>query len=123
VLWTAAVVAVALLAVFLAWVLFVPAADWLAQKDIGNATGASLETARNNARGNLLALTAGIAGFGALLFTARNFKLTEANLTPRGLARCGPDSRDPDRRKPDPYDPNRRDPNRREPDPREADRR
>jgi uncharacterized protein YjbI with pentapeptide repeats len=74
-LWVGAGVVAAVLAVFLGWALFVPAADWLARHDIGNVTGASLETARNNARGNLLALTAGIAGFGALIFTARNFAL------------------------------------------------
>jgi uncharacterized protein YjbI with pentapeptide repeats len=67
-------------AVFLGWTLFVPAADWLAQHDLGNATGINLETARNNARGNLLALAAGLAGFGALLFTARNFALQRRSL-------------------------------------------
>jgi hypothetical protein len=66
--------------VFLAWVLFVPAADWLARHGVGNTTGAVLETARNNARGNLLGLTAGIAGFGALLFAARNFALQRRTL-------------------------------------------
>ena len=80
VLWIATVVAAAALAAFFAWALFVPAADWLARHDIGNATGISLETARNNARGNLLALTAGIAGLGALLFTARNFVLQRRTL-------------------------------------------
>jgi uncharacterized protein YjbI with pentapeptide repeats len=79
-LWIAAAVAAVVLIVFFAWVLFVPAADWLARHDIGQATGTSLETARNNARGNLLALTAGIAGFGALLFTARNFALQRRTL-------------------------------------------
>lgn len=69
-----------LLVVALAWVLFVPAADWLARHDIGHATGSTLETARNNARGNLLALAAGLAGFGALLFTARNFALQRRSL-------------------------------------------
>jgi hypothetical protein len=69
------------LALFFVWVLFVPAADWLARHDIGNVTGTSLETARNNARGNLLALTAALAGFGALVFTARNFALQRRALT------------------------------------------
>jgi hypothetical protein len=63
------------LAAVVAWALFVPAADWLAHHDIGHATGSGLETARNNARGNLLALTAGMAAFGALVFTARSFTL------------------------------------------------
>lgn len=79
-LWVAAAVAAALLAVILAWILFVPAADWLAQHDVGNSTGASMETARNDARGNLLALSAGLAGFGALIFTARNFALQRRTL-------------------------------------------
>jgi Pentapeptide repeats (8 copies) len=79
-LWIAAGVVAVVLAVFFGWVLFVPAADWLARHDVGNATGASVETARNNARGNLLALTAGLAGFGALLFTARNFTLQRRSL-------------------------------------------
>ena len=72
--------AAAVLAVVFAWVLFVPAADWLARQDIGNAAGVSLETARNNARGNLLALTAGSAALGALIFTARNFALQRRTL-------------------------------------------
>jgi uncharacterized protein YjbI with pentapeptide repeats len=67
-------------AVFLGWALFVPAADWLARHDLGSAAGINLETARNNARGNLLALTAGLAGFGALVFTARNFTLQRRSL-------------------------------------------
>jgi uncharacterized protein YjbI with pentapeptide repeats len=75
VLWIAGSVAAAVLVFFFGWALFVPAADWLARQDIGNATGTSLETARNNARGNLLALAAGIAGLGALFFTSRNFAL------------------------------------------------
>jgi uncharacterized protein YjbI with pentapeptide repeats len=79
-LWIAAGVVAALLAVFLSWVLFVPVADWIAQHDVGHATGSSLETARNNARGNVLALAAGIAGFGALLYTARNFALQRRTL-------------------------------------------
>lgn len=78
---TALWIATAVVAVFFfAWALFVPATDWLARHDIGQASGASLETARNNARGNLLALTAGVAGFGALLFTARNFALQRRTL-------------------------------------------
>jgi hypothetical protein len=64
----------------LAYLLLVPAADWLAQHDIGNATGNALETARNNARGSILALTAGVAGLGALVFTARNFTLQRRTL-------------------------------------------
>lgn len=54
------------------WALFVPAADWLAQHDIGSATGTLLETARTNARSGLLTLTAGLVAAAALVFTARN---------------------------------------------------
>lgn len=64
----------------LAYLLLVPAADWLARHDIGNLTGKALETARNNARGSMLTLTAGLAGLGALVFTARNFTLQRRSL-------------------------------------------
>jgi uncharacterized protein YjbI with pentapeptide repeats len=67
-------------AIVLGWALFVPAADLLARHDVNGVTGINLETARNNARGNLLALTAGLAGFGALLVAARNFTLQRRSL-------------------------------------------
>jgi hypothetical protein len=63
----------------IAWVLFVPVADWLATHDVGPVTGAvrtlRLQTARDAARGRLLTLGAGIFAVGALWFTARNFTL------------------------------------------------
>jgi hypothetical protein len=80
-IWIAVSLGIVVLAVFFGWALLVPAADWLASHDIGNSAGTSLETARNNARGNILALTAGLAGFGALVFTARNFALQRRALT------------------------------------------
>lgn len=60
----------------IAWVLFVPAADWLAHHDVGSAKGALLQTARDAARGRLLTLGAGLFAAGALIFTARNFTLS-----------------------------------------------
>jgi hypothetical protein len=60
-----------------AWVLLVPAADWLARHDVGLSQGSVLETARNNARGALLTLTAGVLAAAALFFTARNFALSQ----------------------------------------------
>ena len=60
-----------MLVLALAWVLFVPAADWLAQYDVGSAKGPLLQTARDAARGRLLTLGAGLFAGAALLFTAR----------------------------------------------------
>ena len=63
-----------------AWVLFVPAADWLAVHDVGPVTGAlralRLQSARDAARGRLLTLGAGLFAAGALVYTARNFNLS-----------------------------------------------
>ena len=55
----------------LAWVLFVPAADWLAHQDVGSARGALLQTARDAARGRLLTLGAGLFAGAAFLVAAR----------------------------------------------------
>ena len=60
-----------MLALALAWVLFVPAADWLAHYDVGSAKGPLLQTARDDARGRLLMLGVGLLAAAALLFTAR----------------------------------------------------
>jgi hypothetical protein len=73
--WTGFGIGVLAGAFILTYLVFVPAADWLAQHDVGQVTGSGLETARNNARGSILTLTAGLAGVGALIFTARNFTL------------------------------------------------
>lgn len=57
------------------WVLFVPAADWLARHDVGSA---------KPARGRLLTLGAGLVAVGALRFTARSFVLSrEGQVTDR----------------------------------------
>jgi hypothetical protein len=66
--------------VVVAWWLIVPAADWLANHDAGPAHGIALINARNNARGTLLTLGAGVVAAGALVFTARNFALSRRML-------------------------------------------
>jgi Pentapeptide repeats (8 copies) len=82
--WLAGGIAALLLAVAVAWVLFVPGADWLARHDVGTVHGALLQTARDDARGRLLTLAAGLLAAGALLFTARNFVLSrEGQVTDR----------------------------------------
>ena len=81
--WLAGIAAV-VLGLAIAWVLFVPVADWLAHHDAGSATGPLHETALDNARGRLLTLGAGLLAAGALLFTARNFTLSrEGQFTDR----------------------------------------
>jgi uncharacterized protein YjbI with pentapeptide repeats len=74
--WLAGGIAVVVLAVAVAWVLFVPVADWLAHHDVGSAKPPALQTARDAARGRLLTLGAGLLAAGALLFTARSFTLS-----------------------------------------------
>ena len=73
--WLAGIAAV-VLALAIAWVLFVPVADWLAHHDVGSVKGSLHETALDNARGRLLTLGAGLFAAGALVFTARNFTLS-----------------------------------------------
>jgi hypothetical protein len=81
--WLARIAAV-VLALAIAWVLFVPIADWLAHQDVGSAAGTLHETALDNARGRLLTLGAGLLAAGALWFTARNFLLSrEGHVTDR----------------------------------------
>jgi uncharacterized protein YjbI with pentapeptide repeats len=77
-------VALAAVGLGVAWLLFVPTADWLAHHDVGSVKGALHETALDNARGRLLTLGAGLFAAGALLFTARNFILSrEGQVTDR----------------------------------------
>jgi hypothetical protein len=59
--------------------MFVPAADWLAAHDVGHVTGVLQETVRDDARGRLLTLSAGLFAAGALIFTALNFNLLQRN--------------------------------------------
>jgi len=82
--WLAGGIVAVIVALAIAWLLFMPAADWLAHHDAGAARGALLQPARDAARGQLLALSAGLFAAGALIFTARNlavsrriFELTE----------------------------------------------
>ena len=77
--WLAGIAAV-VLGLAIAWVLFVPMADWLAHHDVGSAKGPLHETALDNARGRLLTLAAGVFAAGALAFTARNFTLSRRTL-------------------------------------------
>ena len=74
--WLVGGIAAVVLALAIAWVLFVPGADWLAHHDVASAKGPLLQTARDAARGRLLTLGAGLFAAGALLFTARNFTLS-----------------------------------------------
>jgi len=75
--WLAGSIAAAVLALAVAWVLFVPAADWAARRDVGTAKAPTLQAARDAVRGRLLTLGAGLFAAGALLFTARNFTLSQ----------------------------------------------
>ena len=73
-----------LLVLAVVWVILVPAADWLGRHDVGAATPALRQTARDAARGRLLTLGAGLLAAGALIFTARNFALSrEGQVTDR----------------------------------------
>jgi len=73
-------IAAVVLGLAIAWVLFVPIADWLAHHDVGSVKGSLHETAVDNARGRLLTLAAGVFAAGALAFTARNFTLSRRTL-------------------------------------------
>jgi hypothetical protein len=82
--WLVGGVAVVALALAIAWVLFVPAADWLAHHDVGSAQGQLLQAARDAARGRLLTLGAGLFAAAALVYTARNYTLSrESQVTDR----------------------------------------
>lgn len=75
--WLAGGIAAIVLGLAIVWVLFVPAADWLARHDMGSVTGLAHETAVDNARGRLLTLGAGLFAAGALVFTALTFNLSQ----------------------------------------------
>jgi len=82
--WLAGGIAAVVVALAIAWVLFVPGADWLARHDVASAKGPLLQTARDAARGRLLTLAAGLFAVGALVYTARNFTLSrEGQVTDR----------------------------------------
>ena len=81
--WVVGVLAVIVVSLAVGWVLFVPAADWLASHDVGHVTGAlrtsRLQIARDAARGRLLTFGAGLFAVSALIFTALNFNLLRRN--------------------------------------------
>ena len=82
--WLVGGIAAVVLAVAIAWVVFVPGADLLARHDVASAKGPLLQTARDAARGRLLTLAAGLFAVGALVYTARNFTLSrEGQVTDR----------------------------------------
>jgi Pentapeptide repeats (8 copies) len=82
--WVAGGITAVVLALAIAWLLFVPIAGWLARHDVGSAKGLPLQTARDAARGRLLTLGAGLLAASALVFTARNFTLSrEGQVTDR----------------------------------------
>jgi hypothetical protein len=62
------------------YVVFWPLSDLIARHDVGAITGrgygAALQTARDAARGRLVALGAGLFAAGALVYTGRNFALS-----------------------------------------------
>jgi|SRR5689334_18799784 len=70
------VLAAVVLVLVVAWVLFVPTADWLAHHDVGSAQGRLLQAARDAARGRLLTFATGLFAVGALVFTALTFNLS-----------------------------------------------
>ena len=78
--WVAAGIVAVVLGLAVIWILFVPAADWLAHHDVGSVKGPLHETALDNARGRLLTLGAGLFAAGALIFTARNFAVSRRTL-------------------------------------------
>ena len=70
--WTPGGIAAAGLVPAAAQMVMVPAGGWLARHDLGPVREPRLETARDAARGRLLALGAGVLAVAALAFTARN---------------------------------------------------
>jgi hypothetical protein len=82
--WLVGCIVASVVMLAIAWVLLVPAADWLASHDVGQVTGPlrtlRLQTARDAARGRLLTLAAGVFAVGALMFTAGNFNLSRRTL-------------------------------------------
>jgi hypothetical protein len=69
-------IAVVVVAIAIAWALFVPIPDWLAHHDVGSSAGLLHETAVDNARGRLLTLAAGLFAAATLIFTARTCYLS-----------------------------------------------
>ena len=74
--WTLGGIAAVGLAPAAARVVFAPAGDWPAPDDGGAARGTLSQTARDTARGRVLAVGAGLLATGALAFTARKYVLS-----------------------------------------------
>jgi Pentapeptide repeats (8 copies) len=78
--WTAGVIAAAVVAVAVGYVVFWRVSDLIAGHDVGAITGqgqaAALRKARDAARGRLLAFGAGLFAAGALVYTARTYYLS-----------------------------------------------
>jgi uncharacterized protein YjbI with pentapeptide repeats len=82
--WLLLGLAAIVLAIAVAWVLFVPVTNWLAGDDVGAVKGTALASARDSARGQVLTLGAGLLAAGALAFTALSFRLSrEGQVTDR----------------------------------------
>ena len=86
--WAAYSIAAAAILMAVGYALFWPASDMIASHDIGTVAGANraaaLQKAMDAARGRLLTLGAGIFAGGALMYTARNFRLSrEGHVTDR----------------------------------------
>ena len=71
--WLVGAITVVVLVLAIVWMLFVPAADWLANHDVGSSTGTLHEMALNAARDRFLTLAAGLFAACAVVFTVRNF--------------------------------------------------
>jgi uncharacterized protein YjbI with pentapeptide repeats len=77
--WSGLLAAAVVVVVAAVYVIFWPVSDLIARHDVGAITGrgygAALQTARDAARGRLVAFGAGLFAAGALIYTARNFAL------------------------------------------------
>ena len=93
------VIAAAAVAALALYVVFWPLSDLIARHDVGAITGlrraAALQTARDAARGRLVAFGAGLFAAGALIYTARNYSLSQqGQVTDRytkAIDQLGPD--------------------------------
>jgi uncharacterized protein YjbI with pentapeptide repeats len=78
--WSGLLAAAVVVVVAAVYVIFWPVSDLIARHDVGAVTGrgygAALQTARDAARGRLVAFGAGLFAAGALIYTARNFTLS-----------------------------------------------